>query len=86
VFDSYSALLQDIFGYSLSLSNVLNEALAEFLADSAGNWASTMESKSVVETLPNGKVKKYEFTEEQIEKMLYIAKKAEGISATFDND
>ena len=84
-FTSYSDLLQEVFGYSLSLSNVVNEALADFLANSAGFWASAMESKAIVETLPNGKAKKYDFTEEQIKKMRDIEYLATCISASFQN-
>ena len=83
VFSSYSDLLQEIFGYSLSLSNVINEALADYLANSADTWAQLMKTKSVVETLPNGKVKQYNFTEEQIKKMNDIAYLAESIAASF---
>ena len=85
-FSSYSDLLQEIFGYSLSLGNVINEALADYLANSAGHWAAVMESRSVIETLPNGKVKQYNFTEEQIKKMSEIQNWAESISAAFYPD
>ena len=85
-FASYSDLLQEMFGYSLSLSNVVNEALADFISNSASSWIALMaHSTSVVETLPNGKVKKYEFTEEQIEKMQNIENLAACISASFQS-
>ncbi len=83
VFDSYSNLLQEMFGYSLSLSSIVNEALADFLASSACRWTEIMESQTVVETFPDGKVRKYEFSEEQIKKMREIENFAGSISASY---
>jgi len=76
VFLEYSVLLNEMFGYTLSFGAVANEAVAEFLMNASSNWCSAMESKSVIDRLPNGKIKKYEFSEEQIEKMENIHKKA----------
>ncbi len=69
VFTEYSALLQEMFGYTVSFSALVNEALAEYLMHSAERWVSAMESRSVVDPQPNGKMKRYDFTEEQIAKM-----------------
>jgi len=75
-FSEYSELLKEMFGYSLSLSTVVNEALAQFLTESTENWVNSMKSKSVIDHLPNGKIKHYEFTEEQIKKMEQICNDA----------
>ena len=40
--------------------------------DSAKHWVSEMESGSIVVSLPNGKMKRYEFTKEQTERMRKI--------------
>ena len=76
VFAEYSKLLKETFGYSLSLSTVVNEAMAGFIMDSAEKWVTAMVKKSVVEPLPNGKMKRYEFDDEQIERMNKIANDA----------
>lgn len=69
LFSEYSALLNEMFGYTLSFSAIANEAFAEFIKESTDHWYDIMQSQSVVKSLPNGKVKKYEFTETQITKM-----------------
>lgn len=78
-FVDYSNLLQEMFGYSLSLSTIVNEALAEFMQHSAEQWVSTMESGSIVDPLPNGKMKRYEFNDNQIERMKTIVNDAAAV-------
>ena len=69
LFSEYSALLHEMFGYTLSFSAIANEAFAGFIMESTDRWYGIMQSQPVVERLPNGKVKKYEFTEAQLSKM-----------------
>lgn len=76
LFKDYSNLLNEMFGYSLAFSNVVSESLSEFLMDSSEKWLSAMRSQSVVDRLPNGKLKRYRFTDKQIERMADIWKRA----------
>lgn len=69
LFFEYSSLLHEMFGYTLSFSAIANEAFAEYIKESTDQWYHAMQSRSVVESLPNGKVRKYEFTEAQITQM-----------------
>ncbi len=75
-FTDYSNLLHEMFGYTLSLSTIVNEAMAEFMLHSAEHWVSAMESGSIVDPLPNGKMKRYEFNDDQIERMKKIVNDA----------
>jgi len=84
VFSDYSSLLQEMFGYSTSLSSIANEAIAEYLMDSASKWVNAMKSKSVVDIQPNGKMKHYDFSDEQIEKMELVCNNATGIWASLN--
>lgn len=43
--------------------------MAEYIMDSAKHCVSAMESGAIVVSLPNGKMKRYEFTKEQTERM-----------------
>ena len=76
LFSEYSSLLHEMFVYTLSFSAIANEAFAEFMKESTDHWYHIMQSQSVVERLPNGKVKKYEFTEAQITKMETLSNEA----------
>lgn len=80
VFNDYSALLQEMFGSTVSLSTLVNASLAEFLANSADSWISAMQSRSVVDFQPNGLMKHYEFTDEQVKRMATIRDHAAGLS------
>ena len=84
-FSDYSALLQEMFGYSTSLGAIANEAIAKYLMDSADNWATMMKSKSVVDIQPNGKMKHYDFSDKQIKKMEAICNSATGIWASLND-
>ena len=81
VFSEYANLVNEMFGYSVSLSALVNESLAECLMNSAQTWIATMKSKTVVDPQPNGKMKQYEFTDEQIKRMEAIHNNAASIYA-----
>ncbi len=75
-FTDYSNLLREMFGYTLSFGGVVSEALAEYLEKFSERWVGIMESQSVVDPLPNGRFKRYDFSEEQISRMDAIHKRA----------
>lgn len=84
IFSDYSGLLQEMFGYSVTLSAFANAAIAEYLMNTASQWVDVMQSKSVVDIQPNGKMKHYEFSDEQIKKMKIVCNNATGIYASLN--
>lgn len=67
VFEQYSALSTELFGTKESFGAFVNEAVAKLLYERTEAWASSMESSSIVEVQPNGRIKKLEFSESQIQ-------------------
>lgn len=83
VFEDYSNLLNELFGTTLSFASFVNEAAAEFLVHSLERWSTAMESNSVVDRQANGKLKKYEFTDDQIAKMKDLLNDAYAVYAQY---
>ncbi len=83
VFEDYSSLLAELFGNKLSFASFVNEATAAFLVQSLKHWTSAMETNSVVDRQANGKLKRYEFTEEQISKMKDLLNEAYSVYAEY---
>ncbi len=69
LFDDYSEFLKMTFGKRISFSSFVNEALAEYLCSSISFYLNAMHDESIVRQLPNGRLKRYEFTEEQLAKI-----------------
>ena len=70
VFTKYAELTNELFGNGKpSFGSFVNEALAKELMNITSMWVNTMENQAVVERLPNGKLKRYSFSSEQVEKM-----------------
>ena len=69
LFSDYASLLGEIFGYSLSFSALVNEAFAEYMKNSTENWVQAMAARAIVDRLPNGRLKRYDFSEDQIKQM-----------------
>lgn len=80
-FFEFDDLLNEMFGYRLSFSSFVNEAVSEYLKEQCSHWSHIMETQSVVEPLANGKFKRIEFTEEQIKRMKELSEKSECIWA-----
>ncbi len=67
LFERYSALTTELFGTKESFGAFVNEAVAKLLYDRTEAWASSMGTDSFVEVKPNGRIKKLEFTDTQIQ-------------------
>ncbi len=67
VFDKYSSLSTELFGTKESFGAFVNEAVAKLLYERTDAWVSSMESSSVVEVQPNGRIKKLAFSDTQIQ-------------------
>ncbi len=76
VFEKYSALFVELFGRQVSFPAFVNEAVAKELYRSTNDLANWIADGSVVEVLPNNKIKKIEFSEVQVERIKELAQEA----------
>lgn len=84
VFTNYAELTNELFGNGKpSFGAFANEAIAKELMNVTSMWVSTMESQAVVERLPNGKLKRFSFSDEQIERMKVLEEEAAAAYGSF---
>ena len=67
--DRYCSFLKDVFGSSVSFSNIVTSGLLQYMESETGKYEDIMEKGSIVATLPNGKLKKLDFSDEEIKRI-----------------
>lgn len=67
VFEQYSALGAELFGTKESFGAFVNEAVAKLLYERTEAWVGSMGTDSFVEVKPNGRIKKLQFSDSQIQ-------------------
>lgn len=84
--EDYCDFMNVTFENNLTFSNLVPNALVEYMFNETEQWERIMENKSVVKPLKNGKFRKYEFTDEQMEKIRKLRERATGLYAVYQNE
>ena len=84
--EDYCDFMNATFENNLTFSNLVPNALVEYMFNETEQWEQIMESKSVVKPLKNGKLQRYEFTYEQMEKIRELRERATGLYAVYRNE
>jgi len=84
--EDYCNFMNTTFENNLTFSKLVPNALVEYMLNETEQWEHIMESKSVVKPLKNGKLQRYEFTDEQLGKIRELHERATGLYAVYQNE
>ncbi|MFB0920464.1 MAG: hypothetical protein QMB62_06230 [Oscillospiraceae bacterium] len=84
--EDYYNFMNTTFENNLTFSKLVSNALVEYMLNETEQWEHIMESKSVVKPLKNGKLQRYEFTDEQLGKIRELHESATDLYAVYQNE
>lgn len=76
--EDYLKQTNAMFGDKISFANLVETALLDFIATNATKTADRIRCGSLVQRLPNGKFRAYEFPEETVNQLEQIGNNAMG--------